>query len=197
MNLLKYLKLHKIYGIIRGDDVNRAIETAYAYIEGGLKVIELNCPLDVTKEISKNENIIVVQGGIITSAQAHSAVLAGAKMISSPIFQQNLVHFASCHGVYFLPSVTTPNEAYNAWKARSEIIKIYPASRMGGVKYIKELIKPMPFLNLLPCGFVKLNEIKDYLDIGAVSVGIGREFYKIANKDEMIDVIRQTLFAIK
>ncbi len=197
MNLLEYLKQEKIFGIVRQDNIDKALETAYSYIEGGLKIIELNCPLAVTKELSKNSNIMLAQGGIITSMQAGAALDAGADVISSPIFQQNLVHYASCHGTYLIPAVTTPNEAYCAWKARSILIKIYPVARMGGVQYIKELIKPMPFLNVLPCGFVKLNEIKEYLDVGAVAVGVGREFYKIENTSEMVDVIKQTLKKIK
>ena len=197
MNLLEFLKQEKVYGIVREDNVSKAIDIAQSYIQGGLKIIELNCPLDVTKEISRNFNVLISQGGIITSSQAHDALNAGAHIISSPIFHQNLVHFASCHSTYFLPSVTTPNEAYNAWKSRSLIVKIYPAAVMGGVRYVKELIKPMPFLNVLPCSFVKLNEIQEYLDVGAVAVGVGREFYKIENSSEMIDVIKNTISQLR
>ena len=64
------------------------------------------------------------------------------------------------------------------------LIKIYPVAEMGGVEYIQDLIKPMPFLNLLPCGFVKLNQIKSYLHVGAVAVGIGRE---LKNKNNYKD----------
>ena len=113
-----------MYGIVREDNVAKAVDIAHSYIEGGLKAIELNCPLEVTKEISRNYNVLISQGGIITSSQAHDALDAGAHIISSPIFHQNLVHFASCHSTYFLPSVTTANEAYNAWKSRNLIVKM-------------------------------------------------------------------------
>ena len=56
MKLLDKIKSEKIYGIIREDDSKKAVELACAYIEGGIKVLELNCPLDVTREISKKTN---------------------------------------------------------------------------------------------------------------------------------------------
>ena len=187
MKLLDKIKEEKIYGIIREDDSKKAYELACAYIEGGIKVIELNSPLDVTKKISeKYRDVIISQGGIITTQQANEAMLSGATIISSPIFQTNLVRFSTCYQVFLIPSVTTPNEAYNAWRARMPLIKIYPVAEMGGVEYIKDMVKPMPFLNVLPCGFVKISEVADYLQAGAQSVGVGRELYAKDNYQEIV-----------
>lgn len=197
MKLIDKIISEKIYGIIREDDTKRAIEVARAYIEGGIKVIELNCPLDVCREISKNTNIIIAQGGIITTQQAHRALEAGAKIISSPIFQTNLTRFASCYSAFLIPSVTTPNEAYCAWQARMPLIKIYPVNEMGGVEYIREMVKPMPFLNLLPCGFVKINEVADYIKAGARAVGIGRELYAIDNYREIVKTAQNVVEMVR
>ncbi len=195
MNILEAIGKEKIYGIIREDDPEYSLEIAHAYIEGGIKFIELNSPLDVTKKIAKKA--IISQGGIITTAQAHEALDAGAKIISSPIFAQNLVRFASCYKVFLIPSVTTPNEAYNAWRARMPLIKIYPVKEMGGAEYIKDMVKPMPFLNLLPCGFVKVNEIKDYLEAGAIACGVGRELYAKNSYSEIVSSVKEALKMLK
>ena len=198
MKLLDYIKQEKIYGIIREDDSERAYELARAYIEGGIKIIELNSPLDVTKKISElNKDIVISQGGIITTSQAHKALELGAKVISSPIFQMNLVRFASCYKAFLIPSVTTPNEAYNAWRSRMPLIKIYPVAEMGGVEYIREMIKPMPFLNLLPCGFVKINEVQGYLRAGAQAVGIGRELYLKDNFNEIVQTAKNIVEMVR
>lgn len=197
MNILKEIKKEKIYGIIREDDPEYSYEIARAYIEGGIKFIELNCPLEVTKKVSELDNVIVSQGGIITTQQAHDALENGAAIISSPIFQTNLVRLASGYKVFLIPSVTTPNEAYNAWKSRMPLIKIYPVAEMGGVEYIRDLIKPMPFLNLLPCGFVKLDEIKGYLDAGAAAVGIGRELYAKNSYSEIVKTVKEVVGMVR
>ena len=197
MKILDYIKQEKIYGIIREDDAQKAYEAARAYLEGGIKFIELNCPLEVTKKVSSLKDAVVIQGGIITTQQAHQALENGAKIISSPIFQTNLVRFSTCYKVFLIPSVTTPNEAYNAWRARMPLIKIYPVAEMGGVEYIRDLVKPMPFLSLLPCGFVKLNEVKDYLKAGAVAVGIGRELKAKKNYQEIVETVREVMDMVR
>lgn len=193
MKILDIIKQEKIYGIIREDDAKRAHELACAYIEGGIKVLELNCPLEVCEKISKLDNVLVAQGGVITTQQAHKALKVGAKIISSPIFQSNLVRFASCYSTFLIPSVTTPNEAYSAWQARMALIKIYPVAEMGGVEYIREMVKPMPFLNLLPCGFVKISEIEGYLKAGAKAVGVGRELYAKKDYKEIVETARNVV----
>ena len=45
---------------------------------------------------------------------------------------------------------------------------------MGGVEYIKNLLRPMPFLNVIPQGNVELSDVKGYIEAGAVAVGVGR-----------------------
>lgn len=197
MNIIECIKQEKIYGIIRDDDVNSAIEKVMAYKEGGIKFIELNAPLEATEKASKIEDISIIQGGIITTNQAHKAIESGAKIISSPIFQTNLVRFASCYKTFLIPSVTTPNEAYNAWRSRMPLIKIYPVNEMGGVEYIKDMTKPMPFLNLLPCGFVKLEEVKGYLDSGAIAVGIGRELYGKNSYKEIVQTVKSVVDMVR
>ena len=197
MKILDYIKQEKIYGIIREDDSERAYELARAYLEGGIKFIELNSPLEVTERASKLDNVVISQGGIVTTDQAHTALKAGATIISSPIFQTNLVRFASCYSVFLIPSVTTPNEAYSAWRARMPLVKIYPVKEMGGVEYIKDIAKPMPFLNMLPCGFVKIEDVRGYLDAGAIAVGIGRELYQKNNYTEIVETVKEVVKMVK
>ena len=45
---------------------------------------------------------------------------------------------------------------------------------MGGIEYIENLLRPMPFLNVIPQGNVQLNEVKSYIKAGAIAVGVGR-----------------------
>ncbi len=197
MKIIDYIKQEKIYGIIREDDPEAAYEIARAYLEGGIKFIELNCPFEATKKISALKDAVIVQGGIITTAQAHLALECGAIIISSPIFQTSLARFSTCYKVFLIPSVTTPNEAYNAWRARMPLIKIYPVAEMGGVEYIKDLMKPMPFLNLLPCGFVKLDEIQGYLKAGAAAVGVGRELNENKKYDEIVKTAKEVVEMVR
>ena len=121
---------------------------------------------------------VVCAGGIITSLQADTALAAGAQVFSSPIFHMNLVKISKDRRIPFIAGASTPNEAYKAWKARIPLIKLYPVTAMGGVLYVEDILRPMPFLKILPQGNVKLNEVKAYIDAGAYAVGVGRDFYE-------------------
>ncbi len=82
-------------------------------------------------------------------------------------------------------TATTPNEAYSAWKARTQLIKISPANPMGGAEYIEDMLRPMKFINIIASGSIKINDIKDYLKAGAKAVGLGRALYSNADYNEI------------
>lgn len=183
----------KIYGIIREDNANKAIEIANAYIEGGIKVIEMNAPNNAIEEIAKNKDIFVAQGGVITSKQAHEGIKAGAKLLVSPILQMGLVKLSSSYKIPLILSATTPNEAYSAWQVRVPIIKIFPIKDLGGATYIEDLLRPMRFLNVLPCGSVKIEHIKPLLNAGACAVGMGRILYANKSYDEIVETVKEAI----
>lgn len=179
-NLIEILSEEKILPILRGKNAAQMRDTAMALIDGGIKILEINVEntsmYKVIEEISKH--IKVCAGGIITSMQAKAALDCGAEVLSSPIFQMNLVKISKDKMVPYIAGTSTANEAYSAWKARIPLIKIYPITAMGGAMYIEDLLRPMPFLKVMPLGNVKLTEVKDYINAGAVAVGVGRDFYE-------------------
>lgn len=176
MNLIEKLKKNKVLPIIRSKNKDEVIEKAMALIEGGLDMMEINVEspevFTAIKKISKSATVCA--GGIITSIQAQAAIDCGARILSSPIFQTNLLKISKDKEIPLIAGTSTANEAYNAWKSRIPIVKIYPIAAMGGVEYLEDLLRPMPFLNVIPQGSVELHQIKDYLKAGAIAVGVGR-----------------------
>ena len=179
-NLIKLLAEEKILPIIRNKDPQVVIDTARALREGGIKIVEINVEsaaiYPAIAEVSKE--MTVCAGGIITSLQAQSAISVGAEILSSPIFHMNLVKISKDRQIPFIAGASTPNEAYKAWKARVALIKLHPVTAMGGVLYVEDLLRPMPFLKVLPKGNVKVEEVIDYINAGAVAVGVGRDLYQ-------------------
>ena len=190
-NLIKILGEEKLYPIIRQKDPNKAEDIANALIEGGIKILEINVEnskiYDVISKISKKANVCA--GGIITTWQANAAFDAGASMFSSPIFQINMIKISKSIGVPFIAGSTTATEAYNAWKARMPLIKIFPTTALGGVRYIEDILRQMPFLNVMPLGNIKCDEIKDYIKAGAKAVGIGRD---LCNENDLEKITKKT-----
>ena len=179
-SLINVLSEEKIIPIIRSKDAQNAIDIAKALIDGGIKVLEINVETPsiykAIEEISQHADVCA--GGIITSIQADAAMQSGAKILSSPIFSMNLVKLSKDKQIPFIAGTSTANEAYSAWKARIPLIKIYPITAMGGAKYVENILRPMPFLNIMPSGNVKLDEVVSYIEAGAKVVGVGRDFYE-------------------
>lgn len=186
-NLIKKISKEKIYPIIRCNDAQEAIDKANALIEGGIKILEItieNSSLyEAIHEVSRNAT--VAAGGVITGQQALKAIDAGAQLLASPIFQMNMVKISKDKEIPLIACTSTPNETYEAWKTRVPLIKIFPTKALGGVLYIEDLLRPMPFLNVMPSGDINVEEVPDYIKAGAAAVGVGRSFYEDSNFAEI------------
>ena len=198
-NYISKIAEEKIYPIIRCQDAERTVEIAKALADGGIKILEINVEnasiYEAINEVSKY--VTVCAGGIITSTQADYAFQTGAKMFASPIFHMNLVKISKNLRIPFIAGTTTANEAYNAWKSRIPLIKIFPAEAMGGVSYVENILRQMPFLNLMPTGNIKLADTVSYLKAGAKAVGVGRDFYLGFTPKEITSRTKEILNEIK
>ncbi len=179
-NFINLLSEQKIFPIIRSNDPDKIVQTAEAIIKGGLNIFEINIEsIDVYKAIVElSDRAVICAGGVITSMQAQAALLSGAKFISSPIFHMNLVKLSKDLKIPYIAGTSTANEAYQAWKSRIELVKLYPVTALGGPLYVEDLLRPMPFLKIMAQGNVKLSEVKSYIDAGAAVVGVGRDIYE-------------------
>ena len=198
-NYLNIIAEDRIYPIIRCKEPEVTFEIAKALIDGGIRLLEINLEhpsiYEVIKEISKCATVCA--GGIITSMQADYAFQNGAKLFASPIFQMNLVKISKNLRIPFIAGTTTASEAYNAWKSRIQLIKIFPTEAMGGIHYIESILRQMPFLNLMPTGDIKLRDVVSYLNSGAAAVGVGRDFYYGFTPKEITSRTKEILTEVK
>lgn len=193
--LIKIMREQKIFPVLRGKDKVKMVETVRALAKAGIKIVEINIDspeiFEAIEEIS-NE-IIVCAGGIITSFQADVAIQVGAKVFSSPIFQTNLLKISKSRKIPYIAGTSTANEAYDAWKSRISLIKLYPITAMGGTMYLEDILRPMPFLNIMPAGNIKLSQVKDYIKAGATAVAVGRDIYEGFTPEEITQRVKSVL----
>jgi len=180
-NIVDSMEKNKIFAVVRTNNAQKSIEISNALIEGGINIIEITMGYEdasiAIQELSKNENVSIAAGSVITADQAEKAISAGAKLIVSPILEMRLIKLCRAKKIPIITAAATPTEAYEAWKLGVNIIKIFPAKALGGPNYIKDILTPMPFLHLMPTGGVDFDNFIDYLNAGAVAVGIGNAFY--------------------
>ena len=182
MNIFQYINIKKICAVIRVNRQEDCLNIANALYDGGIRIIEIVLNPDLQPEVIKNlknkKDLAIIAGGVITAREALSLFDTGICAISSPVLQNNLIRFCHSRGVNVLGTVSTANEAYEAWRYRLSIIKLHPTNALGGAIYIKEIVKTMPFLNIVAAGGIKIDEIEEYIKSGALGVCIGRDFYK-------------------
>ena len=198
-NYIQMIGEDKIYPIVRCKEAEKTIEIAKALVDGGIRVLEINVDnpsiYKAISEVSKFAHVCA--GGIITSLQADAAFESGAQLFSSPIFQMNMVKISKNKRVPFIAGASTANAAYNAWKSRIPLIKLFPTEAMGGVQYIEDILRQMPFLNLMPMGNIKLSEAVTYIKAGATAVGVGRDFFQGFTPKEITERTKEILAEIR
>ena len=115
---------------------------------------------------------LVGVGTVRTVDHLRAASDAGAEFAVSQIFLPELVAGARERRIAFIPAALTPTEVVTAWNAGVPMVKVSPIGPLGGVSYLRELRGPLPDVAFMPTGGVTLEAAAQYLDAGAVAVGV-------------------------
>jgi 2-dehydro-3-deoxyphosphogluconate aldolase/(4S)-4-hydroxy-2-oxoglutarate aldolase len=121
-------------------------------------------------------------GTIRTPAQLGAAVAAEAEFGVSPVFDRSILEPALGSGLPFMPGAFTPTEADAAWRAGATFVKLFPGSSLGA-PHVRELRGPMPEIETIVTGGVDGSNARDFLDAGAVAVGIGSALVRATAAD--------------
>lgn len=183
--LLKIMRENYIFAVIRGKDENDAYEISKASIKGGIKNIELTFSTPnvvaaikkVAEEYKEDDSVVVGAGTVMSVKMAEEAYQAGAEYLVSPHFSEEIANYAVEKGIHYMPGCGTVTEIVSAMEAGSEMIKVFPGGQLGP-SFIKNVHGPIPEVNLMPSGGVSLENIKEWKDAGAASVGVGSALSK-------------------
>jgi len=167
----------KIVAIIRGADPKDVLSIVKALHEGGIRAVEiaLNSPgaLDLIKEVTgeMGADMMVGAGTVLDPESARAALLAGARFILSPTLNLETIKMTKRYGAVSIPGAYTPTEILQAFEAGADIIKVFPASALGP-GYFKDVHGPLSQIPLLPTGGINLDNIRAYIEAGAVGVAV-------------------------
>lgn len=184
--IITQLRANKLVAIIRGAQPGDVLEIGKALYEGGVKCLEitLNSPnaLFAIESIAKKMEgrLIIGAGTVLTAAEAHAAVRAGARFIISPVFSTEVIEATRQAGAVSIPGAYTPTEIFNAYASGGDIIKVFPGS--AGPGFIKEVLAPLPHIPMMPTGGISLDNIDTFKKAGAVAFGIGKSLVDTSQK---------------
>lgn len=204
---LETIFAHKVMAIVRLGETEKVQKVADALIEGGIVVLEvtLNTPDALThiQEIRKRYGTQAVIGaGTVTDVQGcQDALAAGAEFIVTPICNHEIIRLAHQKEVPVFMGAMTPTEIHAAYKAGADVIKVFPAGILG-MEYFKAVAGPLPQIPLMPTGGVSRGNAKEWLEKGAVALGVGSALTDkqvIANDDyqQLTDKARSFLDAVQ
>ena len=165
---LKIIRKAGILAVVRGNSKDNAYEISRASIDGGIKAVELaftspNADLTIRKlarNYANDSEIIIGAGTVLDVATARIAIIAGAKFIVSPSYNQEVAKICNLYAVPYIPGCFSPTEVQQALMLGADIIKIFPGT-IAGPEMISELKGPFPQANIMPSGGVNLDNLQE------------------------------------
>jgi 2-dehydro-3-deoxyphosphogluconate aldolase/(4S)-4-hydroxy-2-oxoglutarate aldolase len=154
------------------------MDTTIALNQGGVRALEITMTspgaLDEISEASKQlgDDAIIGVGTVLDPETARAAILAGAKFVVSPVLNLDVIRLCQRYSVPCIPGAFTPTEILRAWEAGADVVKVFPATKLGP-SYFKDLLGPLPQLRLTPTGGVNLENAGEFIKAGASFVGVG------------------------
>lgn len=191
MSALEIIAKHKLVAIVRLDDLSIAAELLDALVAGGIRAIEftLTNP-QATETIAAmrsriDAGIAIGAGSVVNAEQVRAVADAGAQFVVSPITKREVMAACADANLPAMPGAFTPSEIQQAWEWGAAAVKVFPANHLER-RYIKDVLAPLPHLRLMPTGGVSLDNLREYLDMGAFALGVGSSLINnqtVANRD--------------
>ncbi|MEC5205373.1 MULTISPECIES: bifunctional 4-hydroxy-2-oxoglutarate aldolase/2-dehydro-3-deoxy-phosphogluconate aldolase [Vogesella] len=168
MDALSLLRQGPVVPVIVVNDAAVAVDLAHALVAGGIRTLEITlrtkAALAAMRRIRDEvPDALVGAGTVRTRAHLEAALDAGAQFGISPGLTAELAAAARASGVPFIPGIATPSEAMHAQDEGFNILKLFPAEAVGGVKLLKSLAGPLPELRFCPTGGIDVNSAPNYL----------------------------------
>ncbi len=182
-------------GILRGVEASIFFEIMQISFAQGLQAIEVTINTPLAEQIVAESRPHVPPGKLLglgtirNLEEAKKAVKAGAMFLVSPNLDRAVIEYARSEDVPIIAGAFTPTEAYAAWSAGANMVKIFPCGALGPA-YIRDLLGPFEQIPLVAVGGVTITNLREYLEAGARAVGVstalfGREALKKRDMEEL------------
>lgn len=168
MNLLKAaLNKCKIVPVVVVHDISHAAPLANALANAGLTVVEVTMRTPVALDVistmvQSRPDLIIGAGTILNATHLQQARDAGAHFGVSPGTSIALREAILSAGWPFIPGCATPSEAMILAEYGFKILKLFPAEVVGGLNMLKSMAAPLPHIQFMPTGGVRLEKVAQY-----------------------------------
>ena len=167
-----------IVAVVRAKSSEQLLDVAKALLAGGVDCIEITMTTPNALEVIRRcrqelaEEALIGVGSVLDPGIASKAIHAGAQFVVSPVFNEWTIRVAHAEGVPAVPGAMTPTEILTAANAGADLVKVFPATRLGP-EFFRDVLAPMPHLKLTPTGGVDLATAGEFIRAGAATLGVG------------------------
>lgn len=167
-----------IVAVIRNARLDTISAIAQALEDGGVTAFEITMETPNALRIIEllrsqcSEEVVVGAGTVLDAETARAAILSGAQFVFSPTVNRDTIKLTKRYGVLSVPGAMTPTEILNAYEAGADIVKVFPANVLGP-QYLKAIAGPLPHIPLMPTGGIGIDNMENYMNAGAIAVGVG------------------------
>jgi 2-dehydro-3-deoxyphosphogluconate aldolase/(4S)-4-hydroxy-2-oxoglutarate aldolase len=182
--VLKALREIGLVPVLRAESEEQALALASAIAAGGVTVLEVTMTVPgairVMRRLAEERpDILIGAGTVLDPETARMCILEGAQFVVSPALNVKTIEMCHRYGVAVLPGALTPTEIVTAWEAGADVVKIFPASVLGGAKYLKSVKAPLPQVEMIPTGGVSQATAAEFLEAGAFALGVGADLVNL------------------
>jgi 2-dehydro-3-deoxyphosphogluconate aldolase/(4S)-4-hydroxy-2-oxoglutarate aldolase len=162
----------RVVPVLTAADAEAAERACRALLAGGLSTVEVTFRTEAAAEALRRAaaiaGLLVGAGTVLSPEQLTLAVEAGARFAVAPATNETVVVAARDAGVPFFPGVATPTEIERARALGCDVVKVFPASLLGGPAFLKTVAAVYPDVRFVPTGGITAENLASYLELPAV-----------------------------
>ncbi|MHC4231465.1 MAG: bifunctional 4-hydroxy-2-oxoglutarate aldolase/2-dehydro-3-deoxy-phosphogluconate aldolase [Planctomycetota bacterium] len=199
--------------IFNTHDIALASSIVKACYDGGAMVVEFtnrgDRVIDIFRQLAifrdtELPEMILGAGSVMDAPTAAMYIAAGADFIVSPVLDEQIAVLCNGRKIPFMPGCGTVTEIHKAHTLGVEFCKLFPGDCLGGPAFIKSVIGPMPWTEIIAMGGIAPTEesLGEWFNAGASCVGMSSNLFpkrllEIGDFEQIRGIVRQTFEIIE
>ena len=174
--------------VFYNSDLEICKQVISACYKGGVRVFEFTNRGDFAHEIfgelakwaaAACPEMILGAGTVIDVPTAALYMQLGANFIVGPNFNAEIATVCNRRLVPYSPGCGSVSEISNAQAAGCDVTKVFPAGNVGGPSFVKNVMAPLRWSNIMVTGAVSPEEdnLTAWIKSGVLCVGMGSKLF--------------------
>ena len=177
MPLITQLRAARVVPVVRTSTAALAATAVRWLRDAGMRIFEITMTIPdapaLIRDLASDPDLLIGAGTVPDRATAELCMKAGARFVVAPWVDPALSAPCRDAGAVLMLGALTPTEVRAALAAGADVVKVFPASSVGGPAHIKALASVLPQVPFCPTGGVEPGNVAAYLAAGAAFVGMG------------------------